>query len=99
MNFKSTKRSIIDNSPNKKLKTEAKSPEPSRPQVRTVVSNTNFYDLNHICLGAVARFLDTKTCLNILRTCTEIYDKLYRSSGFWKHLCHNENFHEYTALK
>jgi len=59
----------------------------------------NLDDLSADELEVIARKLDTQTCLNLLRVCKIIHLKLNRSPGFWKHLCYNENFHEYTALK
>ena len=92
MNFKSKKRATTDCSPNhKKLKLEK-----WRNQKEIT---RHFTELSSDDLEAVAKFLDTKTCLSILRTCKTIFYKLYRSPGFWKHLCYNENFHEYTAMK
>ena len=92
MNCKS-KRKTSESSPNhKKLKLE-------KWKNTNNQNLTAFTDLSPDDLEAVAKFLDTKTCLSILRTCKTIYYKLHRSPGFWKHLCYNENFHEYAALK
>jgi len=93
MNFKSKKRAILTNStpPNtgKKFKLENDSHHIQK----------NLLDLSPDELEVMAKNLDTQTCLNLLRTCKIIHLKLSRSPGFWKHLCFNENFHEYTALK
>ena len=59
----------------------------------------NLADLSSDELEIIAKYLDSNSCLNLLRACKSIYLKLNRSSGFWKHLCFNENFHEYTALR
>jgi len=101
MNFKSPKKRAIlttnqpipPNSAGKKLKLE------NTVISRHVSETTNLEDLCPDTLEVIAKNLDTQTCLNLMRTCKLIHRNLSRSPGFWKHLCHNENFHEYTALK
>ena len=51
-------------------------------------------------LEAITKYLDTKTCLNMLLLCEEVNSQLiYSSPAFWKHLCSMENFLEITSLK
>lgn len=92
INFKSKKRAIltrnISSVSSKKVKIDSRN-----------FHQRNLADLSSDELEIIARKLDTATCLNLLRACKLIHLKLNRSPGFWKHLCHNENFHEYTALK
>ena len=101
-NLKSKKRAIINNlsgnnpsSPNgKKLKLE-----PNYQHQNLRQNKRSLIELSSDELEIIAKNLDTTSCLNLLRTCRTIYAKLNRSPGFWKHLCFNENFHEYTALR
>jgi len=103
MNFKSKKRAILTTNSNssssntggKKVKLEYVSGAES---CQNYVQK-NLEDVGPDELEVITKYLDTQTCLNLLRTCKEIHIKLDRSPGFWKHLCFNENFHEYTALK
>ena len=103
MNFKSKKRAILTTNSNssssntggKKVKLEYVSGAESCQNY----IQKNLEDLGPDELEVITKYLDTQTCLNLLRTCKEIHVKLDRSPGFWKHLCYNENFHEYTALK
>ena len=106
-NFKSMKRAMINNfnggsnttsdsgngisAGNKKLKLD--------PTQRNGNLERSLIDLSSDELEGIAKHLDTASCLNLLRACQIIYLKLNRSPGFWKHLCFNENFHEYTALR
>ena len=101
MNFKSPKKRAIlttnqpipSNSAGKKIKLE------NAPVSHDISETTNLEDLCPDTLEVIAKNLDTQTCLNLMRACKLIHRNLNRSPGFWKHLCHNENFHEYTALK
>ena len=86
----------ISNAGNKKLKLD--------PTTQQRINGKNLeirslIDLSSDELEGIAKHLDTASCLNLLRACQIIYLKLNRSPGFWKHLCFNENFHEYTALR
>ncbi len=92
MNFKSKKRAILTNINSNAVKKAKLDGQVPRVQI-------NLFDLSPDELEVIARKLDTQTCLSLLRSCKLIHFKLSRSPGFWKHLCHNENFHEYTALK
>lgn len=56
-------------------------------------------DLTADDLEHVACYLDTESCVNLLLSCKTIMHKLNGCGGFWRQLCHQENFHEYTALK
>ena len=51
-------------------------------------------DLERVCY-----YLDTKSAINLFMSCTTINERLAGCPGFWKELCRNENFHEYSALK
>ena len=50
-------------------------------------------------LERVAYYLDSKSAVSLLLTCKAINENLTGCSGFWRQLCKNENFHEYSALK
>lgn len=73
-------------------------PPPPKPR-RSKNGLANLDDLNPDVLEVIARCLDTSSCLNMLLVNKELWRNLTFAPGFWKHLCHNENFHEYTALK
>ena len=98
MNFKSKKRAILtkENSSNVGGK-KVKLAYISGASCQNVQKNLD--DLGPDELEVITKYLDTQTCLNLLRICKMVHVKLDRSPGFWKHLCFNENFHEYTALK
>jgi len=51
------------------------------------------------CLELISCFLDTKSALSLYQTSKSINLKLQGCVHFWKHLCKNENFDEYNALK
>ena len=51
------------------------------------------------CLEQVSCYLDTKSALALYQTSKMIHNKLRGCIHFWKHLCKNENFDEYNALK
>ena len=62
-------------------------------------SHKNLTDLTTEALEAVASYMDTESCLNLLRSCKTIRVKLNGTQKFWKHLCVNENFHKYSVLR
>ena len=108
-NFKSKRRAIINNlasnsaSNSSNLNNHQETANASKKAKLDLHSKTkykrNLADLSSDELEIIAKYLDSNSCLNLLRACKSIYLKLNRSSGFWKHLCFNENFHEYTALR
>ena len=51
------------------------------------------------CWEGISCFLDTNSALSLYRTSKSVQSKLKCSATFWKHLCRNENFHDYNALK
>ena len=51
------------------------------------------------CLEMISCFLDTKSALSLYQTSKSMHLKLKGCIHFWKHLCKNENFDEYNALK
>lgn len=50
-------------------------------------------------LEHISCFLDTKSALALYRSSRTINQKLTPCTRFWKSLCKNENFQDYTALK
>ena len=107
-NFKSKRRAIINNlasnpaSSSTNLKNHPSANASKKPKLDLhpkTKYKRNLADLSSDELEIIAKYLDSNSCLNLLRACKSIYLKLNRSSGFWKHLCFNENFHEYTALR
>ena len=60
---------------------------------------TSLIDLKAEELELIAKYLNTESCLNLFRTCKVICEKLNRTQGFWKHLCFNEEFNDYSALR
>ena len=56
-------------------------------------------DLNADELEIIIQYLDTDSCISLIRSSKVIYMKLNGSPGFWKHLCENEWFDEYNALR
>ena len=63
------------------------------------VNECKFHLLTSDSLEHIACYLDTKSALALMRTSKTVRDKLMPCVRFWKSLCKNENFHEYTALK
>ena len=51
------------------------------------------------CLELISYYLDTKSALSLYQTSKSIHLKLKGCPHFWKHLCKNESFDEYNALK
>merc|ERR1712025_1475536 len=47
----------------------------------------------------IALFLNSQSALALYRSCKSIRAKLKCCVHFWKHLCKNENFDEYFAIK
>ena len=69
-------------------------------KIKTNMENgTSLIDLKAEELELISKYMDTESCLNLLRTCKIICEKLNLTQGFWKHLCYNEEFNECTALK
>ena len=62
-------------------------------------SHKNLTDLTTEALEVVTSYMDTESCLNLLRSCKTICVKLNGTQKFWKHLCVNENFHKYSVLR
>merc|ERR550539_1028444 len=56
-------------------------------------------NLSSDCLEQIALRLDTKSALALFRSCKRIHMKLSACVHFWKHLCINEAFQEFSALK
>ena len=67
--------------------------------VKAILSNKKFEDLGQDELVPITKYLDTKTCLNMLLLCRNITGQLYNSTGFWKYLCILNEFFERTSLK
>lgn len=86
--------------PEQKTETSTPSLTPKCTQRnREVRGRILFSELSADVLEHVARYLDTKSAVALLRTCKTVHEKLVMNGSFWKHLCRNENFHEYAALK
>ena len=103
MNFKSKKRAILTTNSNssssntggKKVKLEYVSGAES---CQNYVQK-NLEDVGPDELEVITKYLDTKTCLNMLLLCRNITGQLYSSTGFWKYLCILNEFFERTSLK
>ena len=84
----------------KKIKTKV-----SKRKVSKKVASAETEDLCSVdiltpdCLEFISCFLDTKSALSLYQTSKSIHLKLKGCIHFWKHLCKNENFDEYNALK
>ncbi len=65
-----------------------------RPRREVGLEDLTGDDFEHL-----ARFLDTKSALALLRASKAVKSKLMGAGGFWRMLCLKEKFHEYTILK